>query len=142
FLRPDDRPAFLLKRLLERNQSGQLFSDLCLLYTARNDNLIRDVVTLLYWPALSEGRLTVSPPHVVEFLRQAEREGRMSEPWSEQVKLRVARGILKAMTDFELLRKVLRGRRELVHLRPTDGTSVYSAHDSRSAGHTDSARAQ
>ena len=45
YFRPDNKPALLLKRLLERNQSGQLFSDLCLLYASRNDDLIRDVVT-------------------------------------------------------------------------------------------------
>ena len=109
FLRPDKQPALLLKRLLERGQPGQLFSDLCLLYAARNDDLIRDAVIYLYWPALSEGRLTISPAFVVEFLRQAERDGRMSEPWSEQVKLKVARGVLKAMADFGLLREVGRG---------------------------------
>jgi len=45
FLCPNPQPAFLLKRLLERNQSGQLFSDICLLYAARADALIRDAVT-------------------------------------------------------------------------------------------------
>lgn len=142
FLHPDDRPAFLLKRLLAKKQSGQLFTDLCLLYAARNDDLIRDVVTQVYWPALSDGRLTISPAYLVEFLRQAERDGRMSEPWSGQVKLRVARGILKAMADFGLLRETARGRRELVHFRPTDRTIVYMAHDLHFAGHTDAGLAQ
>jgi hypothetical protein len=137
FLRPNDRPAFLLKRLLAKKQSGQLFTDLCLLYAARNDDLIRDVIAHVYWPALSEGRLTISPPYLVEFLRQAERDGRMPEPWSEQVKLRVARGLLKAVADFGLLRETARGRRELVHFRPTDRTIVYLAHDLHFAGHTD-----
>jgi hypothetical protein len=142
FLRPNDRPAFLLKRLLAKKQSGQLFADLCLLYAARNDDLIRDVVTHVYWPALSDGRLTISPPYLVEFLRQAERDGRMSEPWSEQVKLRVARGILKAVADFGLLRETARGRRELVHFRPADDTIVYLAYDLHLAGQTDAGLAQ
>src|SRR6266704_5028852 len=41
YLRPDAGPALALKLLLERGQSGQLFSDLCLLYAARNDKLLR-----------------------------------------------------------------------------------------------------
>ena len=61
-LRPDNRPAILLKRLLEQGQPGQLFSDLCLLYAARNDDLIRDAVSHLYWPALSEAGSVLVPP--------------------------------------------------------------------------------
>jgi hypothetical protein len=137
FLRPDNKPALLLKRLLERGRAGQLFSDLCLLYASRNDDLIRDTVTHLYWPALSEGRLTLTPANVVEFLRQAEREARIPEPWSEQVKLKAARGVLKAMADFGLLVEVSRGRRELVHFRPTDRTIVFLAHDLHFLGSTD-----
>ena len=136
-LRPDNRPAILLKRLLEQGQPGQLFSDLCLLYAARNDDLIRDAVSHLYWPALSEGRLSLSPAYVVEFLRQAEQDGRVPEPWSEQVKLKVARGVLKAMTNFGLLREVGRGKRELVHFHPTDRTIVYLAYDIHFTGSTD-----
>ena len=54
-----------------------MFSDLCLIYAARNDDLLRDAIVDLYWPALAEGRLTLSPTHVVEFLREAERDGRV-----------------------------------------------------------------
>lgn len=137
YLRPDNHPALFLKRLLEGGQPGQLFSDLCLLYSARNDDLIRDVVTQLYWPALSEGRLALAASHVVEFLRHAEREGRIEAPWSEQVKLKVARGVLKAMADFGLLVEVRRGRRELVYFRPTDRTIVFLAYDLHFLGSTD-----
>lgn len=137
YLRPNNQPALLLKRILEHTESGQLFSDLCLLYAARADGLIRDAITQLYWPALSAGRLALGPEYVVEFLRQAEREGRISDPWSEQVKLKVARGVLKAMADFGLLVDVGRGRRELVHFRATDLTLVFLAYDLHLSGSTD-----
>jgi hypothetical protein len=74
---------------------------------------------------------------VVEFLRQAEREGRIENPWSEQVKLKVARGVLKAMAGFGLLVEVSRSRRELVHFRPTDRTIVCLAYDLHFVGSTD-----
>jgi hypothetical protein len=74
---------------------------------------------------------------VVEFLRQAEREGRIENPWSEQVKLKVARGVLKAMAGFGLLVEVSRSRRELVHFRPTDRTIVFLAYDLHFVGSTD-----
>jgi hypothetical protein len=106
FLRPDSRPALLLKRLLERGQAGHLFSDLCLLYASRNDDLLR---------------------------------GRMQKPWSEQVKIKVARGVLKAMADFGLMVEVSRTRRELVRFRPADRTIVYLAYELHFAGSTDAA---
>jgi len=137
FLRPDSKPAILLKKLLETGQAGQLFSDLCLVYAARNDDLLRDVITDLYWPALAEGRLTLSPTHVVGFLREAERDGRVPKPWSEQVKIKVSRGVMKAMADFGLLVQVNRGRRELVHFRPTDRAIVYLAHELHFSGSSD-----
>jgi len=139
FLRPDSRPAILLKRLLEKGRTEQLFSDLCLLYAARNDDLLRDSVTRIYWPAVAEGRLTLSPQNVVEFLRRAEGDGRLPKPWSEQVKVKVARGVLKAMVDFGLLVEVSRTRRELIRFRPTDRTIVYLAYDLHFAGSTDAA---
>jgi len=137
YLRPDNQPALLLKRLLEGSHSGQLFSDLCLLYASRNDDLIRDAVTHLYWPAFSEGRLTLSPAYVVDFLRQAERDARIPAAWSEQVKIKAARGILKTMADFGLVVPVSRTRRELAHFRPTDRTIVFLAYDLHFGGSTD-----
>jgi hypothetical protein len=62
----------------------------------------------------------------------------MPEPWSEPVKVKVARGILKALADFGFLREVGRSRRETVLYRPTDGVIVYLAYDLRFAGSTDS----
>jgi hypothetical protein len=53
------------------------------------------------------------------------------------VKLKAARGVLKAMADFGLLVEVSRGRRELVHFRPTDRTIVFLAHDLHFLGSTD-----
>jgi hypothetical protein len=137
YLRPDIKPALALKKLLQAGRSGQVFSDICLLYAARNDRLLRDAVTELYWPAVSEGRLAMSPSFVVEFLRQAERDGRIEEPWSEQVKVKIARGVLKALTDFGLMHEIGRGRRELAHFRPTDRAIVYLAYELHFSGATD-----
>lgn len=137
FLVPAGRPALLLKRILRRSGSGALLSDLCLLYAARQDTLVRDAIVRVYWPAVSEGRLTLGSREVLTFLRHAEGNGRIPEPWSEPVKVRVARGLLRVMTDFGLLREVRRGRRETLVYHPTDGAIVYLAHDLHFAGLTD-----
>jgi hypothetical protein len=137
YLRPDDHPARHVKRLLASLGPGPWFGDLCLLYAARADRLLRDIVVEFYWPAVEQGRLTILPPAVVAFLREAQRQGRMRKPWSSAVQVRVARGLLKALTDFGLLREVARGRRETASYHPTDLALVYLAHDLHAAGLTD-----
>ena len=138
FLIPDGAAAEHLKTLVQHGHLGRLFSDVCLLYAARNDDLLRDMIVVLYWPAVTDGRLELSVKDVVEFLRQAESDGFMQEHWSEPVKLKVARGLLKALADFGFLREVGRGRRETVLYRPTDGAIVYVAYELHFSGATDS----
>lgn len=60
FLVPNCAAADHLKTLVGRGQLGQLFSDICLLYAARHDDLLRDIIVDLYWPALTDGRLELS----------------------------------------------------------------------------------
>jgi hypothetical protein len=139
YLQPDHHPARNLKRLLESLASGPWFSDLCFLYAARADRLLYDVVTEFYLPAMDEGRLTVLPGAIVEFIQEAQQKGRMPSPWSKPVQIKVARGLLKALTDFGLLREVARGRRETVIYHPTDLALVYLAHDLHASGLTDAA---
>jgi len=139
YLRPDDRPARHLKRLLASLGPGPWFSDLCLLYAARADRLVGAITTEFYWPAMEEGRLTILPPAVVAFLREAQRQGRMQKPWSAAVRLKVARGLLKALTDFGLLRQVARGRRETLIYHASDTALVYLIHELHAAGLTDAA---
>ena len=55
------------------------------------------------------------------------------------MKLKIARGLLRAMTGFGLLRQVNRRRRETVLYRPSDGAVVYLAYDLHLAGATDAA---
>lgn len=139
YLRPDDRPARHLKHLLSSPGPGPWFGDLCLLYAARADRLLRAIITEFYWPAVEEGRLTIQPPVVVAFLREARRQGRMQRPWSAAVQVKVARGLLKTLTDFGLLRQVARGRRETLIYHPSDTALVYLLHDLHAAGFTDAA---
>lgn len=138
FLIPNSAAAEHLKTFVRRGHLGRVFSDICLLYAARHDDLLRDIIVHLYWPAVTDGRLELSVNDVVEFLRQAEGDGFMPEHWSEPVKLKVARGLLKALADFGFLREVGRGRRETVLFRPTDGVIVYLAYELHCSGGTDS----
>jgi hypothetical protein len=84
----------------------------------------------------------MSPAYVVEMLRRSERDGRIAAPWSEPVKVKIARGVLKALAEFGLLYEAGRGRREIAHFRPTDGAVVYLAYELHFSGSTDSAVVQ
>lgn len=137
FLLPDDRPARALKRFVESGRLGAFVSDLCLLYAARHDALLRDVITGVYWRAASAGHLVLGPKDVLAFLRDAEEDGRIPERWSGEVKIRVARGVLRALRDFGLLQEHQRSRREIVVHRIDDRTIVYLAHELHFAGLTD-----
>ena len=135
---PDTQPAFRLKRLLNAGKS-RVVSDLLLLYSTRQDDALRDVIVDVYWPAVREGQLAISPRQVVGFLRHAEANGLMSEPWSEQVRLKVARGLLGALVGFGMMREIARGRRETIGFHPCDGAIVYLGYDLHSRGLTDAA---
>lgn len=137
FLGSDAKPATHLKSLLTRGVSGQAFSDLCLLYAGRQDQLLRDAIVELYWLAATEGRLTLGIRDVMNFLRQADEDKRIPEPWSEEVKVKVARGVLRVLVDFGLLNEVRRGRREIVLYHPTDQVIAYLAYDLHFSGATD-----
>ena len=135
---PDTQPALRLKHLLNAGKS-RVVSDLLLLYSARQDDALRDVVVNVYWPAVREGQLTITPRQIVGFLRHAEANGLMSEPWSEQVRVKVARGLLGALVGFGMMREIARGRRETVVFHPCDEALVYLAYDLHFQGLTDAA---
>ena len=82
YLYPAGCPAVYLKRLVERHTTGDWFRDLCLLYTARANRLVRDSVTVLLRNARDEGRIALSVDAVVAFLREADQNGMMAHPWS------------------------------------------------------------
>ena len=136
-LLPDSKPARLLKHFLARASSAQVFSNLMLVYAARQDDLLRDVIAELYWPSFREGKLSLTTKHVIALLRDAEGDGRIPEPWSDGVKIRVARGLVRALIDFGLLRQVGRGTPEMAHFQPADGAIVYLSYDLHFSGISD-----
>lgn len=137
FLGDASRPALLLKRLLDGRNGSRAFSDLCLLYAARQDALLRDAIVEVYWPALSQGCLALNTATVMVWLDHARADGRIPEKWSRTVRERVAQGVVRILTDFGLLGRPRRGRRETLNFRPSDSAIVYLAHDLHFAGATD-----
>ncbi len=89
--------------LLEHNAPAQLISDLCLVYSTRNDELLRHTITDLYWPAARRGQISFGTSDVISFIHWAEEQGRVPVRWSDAVTLKVSRGVLRAMADFGFL---------------------------------------
>ena len=56
YMRPDDRPARLLKRLVERRFPQKTFTELLFLFCARADRLLYDFTVEVYWRAAHRGR--------------------------------------------------------------------------------------
>lgn len=139
FLLPTDAPARRLRLLLEADLSPRAVSDLCMLYSARNDLLLRDAITKVYWPGLNEGRLSLTVDDFVRFIRQADAEGLIPVPWSDAVAKKIARALVKSLVEYGLLREEAKGRRETVPYRAAPEALVYLAYDLRSSGLSDQA---
>lgn len=142
FLSPDDAAARHLKRIADGKGARQLFSDLAFYYSAQRDLLLRDFTILSYWPAVRSGQLVISNQQVLDFIWEAEQDGRIRTRWSDTIKPRLAGCLLAALTDFGLVRQYKPSRREVVLYSPADGTLVYMAYLLHESGVTDSALAR
>ena len=142
FLTSSDAPARHLRRLVVNDASRQIFNDVVFYYTALQDDLLRDFILLHYWPAVREGRLTISNQDVRHLILEAEQDGRIRTPWSAEIKRDMAGRVLITLTDFGLLRPLQPAKREVIPYRPADGTIVYMAYLLHENGITDSSLAE
>jgi hypothetical protein len=118
-----------LQRLLELRGPGRWFSDLCLLYAARADVVLREAITIFAADRRASGRSYVDTASLVHFLEDQEKRGRMEKPWSMSVKESVAQHVLRQLTDFGLAERPRRGVRELRRFDPTGIAVVWLAYD-------------
>ncbi|WP_145167967.1 BrxA family protein [Rubripirellula lacrimiformis] len=136
-LSPAGCPARHMKRLVENRSSNDWFRDLCLLYSARADRLLRDSITVFLTDAINEGRLSVTVDTATAFLCEAEEKGMMESPWAAETKKKVSRGVLKALAEFGLLSTNSRKPREILSFRPHPIAVAYLAYDLHFSGKSD-----
>ncbi|MEM7559717.1 MAG: BrxA family protein [Planctomycetota bacterium] len=136
-LNPAGCPARHLKRLVEGRASNDWFRDLCLLYSARADRLLRDSITVFLADAMNEGRLSVTVDTAVTFLCEAEEKGMMESPWASETKKKISRGVLKALAEFGFLSTDSRKPRVILSFRPHPIAVAYLAHDLHFSGMSD-----
>lgn len=142
FLMPSDAPARHLRYFVVKDAPRQIFSDLVFYYTALQDDFLRDFTECYYWPAVREGRITITTQDVRHLILEAEQDGRIRSPWSAEIKRDMAGRVLNTLTDFGLLRPLKISHREVAPYRPADGTVVYMAYLLHANGVTDSSLAE
>ncbi len=138
FLRPSDKPAQILKRVLASGLPGPVFTELLFVFAARQDPLVYDFTVREYWPAVRRGRPVLDTDLMLSFLSEAHYDGRLDNLWSEKVSVRIARCVLGLLRDIGFLREVVRGRREIVNYRMSDEGVAVLARELHESGVTDS----
>lgn len=134
-----DRPAAPhLKHLLAQKGAGRWFTDLCLLYAARADVVLREAIVVYAAERRSSGRGYIDTPSFVAFLDGQEAAGRMERPWTKSVKESVAQHVLRQLTDFGLASAARRGVRELLPFEPTGVAVAWLACELHFSGISDS----
>lgn len=73
------------------------------LFAARSDPFIGDFVREVLFERYYSGVTSVQVADVLRFISEAEEDGRIAEPWSESVRIRVAQHLLAALRDFGVL---------------------------------------
>jgi len=138
FLRPTDKPARILRRVLSSGIPARVFTELLFLFTARQDPLIYDFTTRAYWPAVRRGRPVLETDAMLSFLSEAHYDGRLKNQWSEEVSVRIARCVLGLLRDVGFLREVTRSKKEIVDYRMSDEGAAVLARELHESGVTDS----
>jgi len=138
YLKPDDRPARVIKAALKANVQPAVFKELVLLYSARKDTLLRDFVLREFWPSIRRGKLFLDVASVLSFFSEALTDGKIGKPWSEQVSKKVARGLLGFLREVDFIRETARGKRELVDYRLSDDGMVIFSRILHEEGFSDS----
>jgi hypothetical protein len=138
FLRPSDKPARILQRVLASGLPGRVFTELLFVFAARQDPLVYDFTTREYWAAVRRGRPVMDTDPMLSFLSEAHCDGRLDNEWSENVSVRIARCVLSLLRDVGFLREVVRGRREIISYHMSDEGAAILARELNEMGVTDS----
>ncbi len=99
-----------LRTFEDRHAPLHVVRPLYYFYAARSEAIIGDFVRDHLYERFRAGLMTVYLDDVLYFIGQAEADGRIPEPWSESVRVKVARGLLAALRDFGILQGRVRKR--------------------------------
>jgi Putative inner membrane protein (DUF1819) len=103
FLIPSDRPARMLKCIVDRGLPRKTFTEMLFLFACRADDLLYDFTIQSYWEAGQRGRTRLTAADALAFFADALSRGYIPRPWSDRVEIRIARGLLGILRDVGLL---------------------------------------
>ena len=138
FLTPTDRPARVLKQIVEKGLRRQTFAEMLFLYACRTDPMIYDFTVREYWPAVRRARTLLTVQEGVDFLTEARLDGRLENEWSASVMLRMSRCLLGILRDVGFLRGE-GTKKEIVPYRVSEETVFILARELCDQGVTDGA---
>ncbi len=101
--------------------------------------ILADFVRGVYWPAYAGGRAELSNDLSMQFVVDANREGKSTKPWSDHMIRRVAGYLTGCCADFGLLERGVRRVRRIVPVRIEPRVVAVLAHDLHFAGCGDNA---
>jgi hypothetical protein len=138
YLGDGQRPARILKRLVERGANIALLRQLFSIYTARINGLFVDVAGGYYWDLVSRGVPALTSEMLVSFIRSKSGSAKLPRAWSEEGTKRVASGLLKTLVDFNYAAQGRALERLMTPPRILDETVLYIAYEARERGVPDS----
>lgn len=132
-----ERPAKVLKTFVERNVELNVLKQFMLLFTARVHPILHDFIAEVYWPRYAAGSTRVSRIDAEAFIDRATARGDIDPPWSDIMKVRVARYLTGTLADFGYLREGRASAKEILPYRLLPATTLYLAQEIHFDGYSD-----
>jgi hypothetical protein len=122
-------PAQILKSLVSGQADRGLLHQILLIYTARHNPVFHDFVTSVYWRKVALGAQSLSRADSRDFVERAVASGKVQPPWTESLRIRVARYLLGTLEDFQMLHANRNGTRRINPPSMLPGTALFLSHD-------------
>ena len=117
------------RALVELARNGcdrEVWKPLLLWHMTRDEFLLRDFLINWLYPAFADGVHRLMNEDVLPYLATLERRRRISKPWTDQTRHRVAQGLLRICVDFGLLAG--RRTRRFISYHLPDESFIYLLH--------------
>jgi len=139
YLGDGQRPARILKRLVEGGAPVSLLRQLFSIYTARINGLFADVAGGYYWELSACGVQELTSVMLESFIRSRFGTSKVPRSWSDGSTKRVISGLLKTLVDFGYLSQGRDVVRPMTPPRILPETTCFIAYEARERGIPDSA---
>lgn len=134
YLIPAAEPAKRLKRLVEAGYGLDELSQLFLLYCVRTYPELRDFIEEVYWPRYGAGAGYLYRQDSDVFFRNAYESGKLPVKWTDTSRVKIARYLLTALSDFKLLGPAVRDHRAILSFAINEFTTLYLVHELHFSG--------